>query len=240
MSGTQQVLRPGRGRRSGARGRRRRGGATRSPRSPRPTTSTTLKAARLAHAGDRSPLALANREIGALPPAAKAEAGKRVGQARGRVSAALADRQAELEAERDARVLVEEARRRHAAGRPPPAGARHPLQTLPGADRRHVRRHGLGGRRGARGRGRVVQLRRAELRPRPPGPADAGHLLRRPAGGRAGPAHAHLAGADPDACSSGARRSTSSAPARCSAPTSSTPPTRRSSTRSRGWPSTRA
>ncbi|MDC3377241.1 phenylalanine--tRNA ligase subunit alpha, partial [Candidatus Nanopelagicales bacterium] len=27
-----------------------------------------LKAARLAHAGDRSPLALANREIGALPP----------------------------------------------------------------------------------------------------------------------------------------------------------------------------
>ena len=38
-----------------------------------------LKAARLAHTGDRSPLALANREIGALPPAAKAEAGKRVG-----------------------------------------------------------------------------------------------------------------------------------------------------------------
>ena len=38
-----------------------------------------LKAARLAHQGDRSPLALANREIGALPPTAKAEAGKRVG-----------------------------------------------------------------------------------------------------------------------------------------------------------------
>ena len=41
-----------------------------------------LKQVRLDHAGDRSPLALANREIGALPPAAKAEAGKRVGQAR--------------------------------------------------------------------------------------------------------------------------------------------------------------
>ena len=40
-----------------------------------------LKEARLAHAGDRSPLALANREIGALPPQAKAEAGKRVGEA---------------------------------------------------------------------------------------------------------------------------------------------------------------
>ena len=45
------------------------------------TDLEALKAVRLAHAGDRSPLALANREIGALPPSAKAEAGKRVGQA---------------------------------------------------------------------------------------------------------------------------------------------------------------
>ena len=48
-----------------------------------------LKAVRLAHAGDRSPLALANREIGALPPQAKAEAGKRVGVARADVKKAL-------------------------------------------------------------------------------------------------------------------------------------------------------
>src|SRR3954449_8512599 len=68
-----------------------------------------LKAARLAHAGDRSPLALANREIAALPPAARADAGKRVGQARGQVQQAFTARQAELEAERDARVLVDEA-----------------------------------------------------------------------------------------------------------------------------------
>ncbi len=47
------------------------------------STLADLKDVRLAHAGDRSPLALANREIGALPPAAKAEVGKRVGQARG-------------------------------------------------------------------------------------------------------------------------------------------------------------
>src|SRR6188768_3610249 len=67
-----------------------------------------LKAVRIAHQGERSPLALANREIGALPPSAKAEAGKRVGQARGRVAAALTARQAELEAERDERILVEE------------------------------------------------------------------------------------------------------------------------------------
>ena len=41
-----------------------------------------LKEVRLAHTGDRSPLSLANREIGALPPAAKAEAGKRMGESR--------------------------------------------------------------------------------------------------------------------------------------------------------------
>jgi phenylalanyl-tRNA synthetase alpha chain len=37
-----------------------------------------LKQVRLDHAGDRSPLALANREIGALPPQARKEAGQRV------------------------------------------------------------------------------------------------------------------------------------------------------------------
>ena len=89
-----------------------------------------LKRVRLQHDGDRSPLALANREIGALPPAARADAGKRVGSARARVREALQRRQTELEAERDARVLVEEAvdvtlpvdRHRR--------GARHPLTTL--------------------------------------------------------------------------------------------------------------
>ena len=89
-----------------------------------------LKAVRLAYVGDRSPLALANREIGALPPAAKAEAGKRVGQARRAIVDALAARQLQLEQERDERVLVEESvdvtlpwdRRR--------PGARHPLTTV--------------------------------------------------------------------------------------------------------------
>ena len=89
-----------------------------------------LKAARLQHAGDKSSLSLANREIGALPPAAKAEAGRRVGQARGRVSAALADRQVELEADRAARVLVEEAVDVTLPAERSPQGARHPLQTL--------------------------------------------------------------------------------------------------------------
>jgi len=92
-----------------------------------------LKAARLAHAGDRAPITLANAEIGALPPAARAEAGKRVGAARATVRAALAARQDELEAERDARVLVEEAADVTLPWDRRPAGARHPVTTV--ADR---------------------------------------------------------------------------------------------------------
>ncbi|MFG3118820.1 phenylalanine--tRNA ligase subunit alpha [Streptomyces sp. NPDC048197] len=89
-----------------------------------------LREVKVAHAGDRSPLALANREIGALPPHAKADAGKRVGQARGRVNQALKARQEELEAERDARVLIEEAVDVTLPYDRVPAGARHPLTTF--------------------------------------------------------------------------------------------------------------
>jgi len=89
-----------------------------------------LKGARLAHAGDRSPLALANREIGALPPQARAEAGQRIGAARARVSDALTKRHEELSAERDARVLVEERVDVTVPWDIRPRGGRHPLTTL--------------------------------------------------------------------------------------------------------------
>ena len=89
-----------------------------------------LKAARLAHAGDRSPLALANREIGALPPAAKADAGKRVGQARARVKTALEDREIVLIAERDEQVMRGEAVDVTLPANRRPLGGRHPLITL--------------------------------------------------------------------------------------------------------------
>ena len=68
-----------------------------------------LKQARLAHAGDKSPLALANRAIGAIPPADRKEAGRLLGAARGRVQQALAERAEVIEAAELARVLVEEA-----------------------------------------------------------------------------------------------------------------------------------
>ncbi len=89
-----------------------------------------LKAARLAHQGEKSPLALANREIGALPPSAKAEAGKRVGQARGQVAQALKVRQAELEAERDERILIEETVDLTVRVPRRPLGARHPISLV--------------------------------------------------------------------------------------------------------------
>src|SRR6186997_31076 len=65
-----------------------------------------LKQARLAHAGDRSPLGLANREIGALPPQARKDAGMRVGQARAAVQQALKQRSELLAAEQEDRMLV--------------------------------------------------------------------------------------------------------------------------------------
>src|SRR6516164_8442481 len=92
--------------------------------------AAALKDARLAHAGDRSPLALANAEIGALPPQARAEAGQRVGAARREVRRMLDARQAELEADRDQRVLVEETVDVTLPWDRRPAGARHPVTTV--------------------------------------------------------------------------------------------------------------
>lgn len=82
------------------------------------------------HAGDRSPIGLANREIGALPPQARKEAGMRVGQARGAINKALAERSAILEAEHELRALAEEAVDVTLPWDGEPVGARHPLTTI--------------------------------------------------------------------------------------------------------------
>ena len=88
-----------------------------------------LKQVRIDHIGDRSPLALANREIGALPPQARKEAGQRVGQARGALSKAVAERQAVLEVEHEERMLAEETVDVTLPTDRVPLGARHPLTT---------------------------------------------------------------------------------------------------------------
>ena len=96
-------------------------------------TLDELKAARIAHEGDRAPLSLASAEIGALPPEARAESGRRVGAARSRLREALRERQAQLEADRDRQVLVTEAVDVTLPWDQVPPGARHPVTTL--ADR---------------------------------------------------------------------------------------------------------
>ena len=67
-----------------------------------------LKAARLAHAGDKSPISGASRALGSVPADQKAELGKVIGAARSEIAAALEARTAELEILRDQKVLLEE------------------------------------------------------------------------------------------------------------------------------------
>ncbi|MFC0316597.1 phenylalanine--tRNA ligase subunit alpha [Gordonia phosphorivorans] len=89
-----------------------------------------LAAAKTAHTGDRSPVALARRALGALPKQERSSAGKLVNEVRTAVAAALEARTAVLSAERDAAVLVAESidvtlsapRRR--------SGARHPITVI--------------------------------------------------------------------------------------------------------------
>src|SRR5690348_17052793 len=90
----------------------------------------SLKQVRTDHAGDRSPLGLANREIGALPPQARKDVGMRVGQARGAVNQALAARQEVLEAAAEEQMLLTETVDVTLPWDRRPAGARHPITTL--------------------------------------------------------------------------------------------------------------
>jgi phenylalanyl-tRNA synthetase alpha chain len=97
------------------------------------SAATTLKALtelKPEHLGDRSAVSLARREIGSLQPAAKAEAGKRVNEARSEIQAAYDARLAELEAEEQQRVLREEQVDVTLPWDRRPRGARHPLTTL--------------------------------------------------------------------------------------------------------------
>jgi phenylalanyl-tRNA synthetase alpha chain len=89
-----------------------------------------LKTVRLAHAGDKSPLALANRAIGGLDRSQKAIAGQLIGPARAQVNKAIATREAELAAERNARVLALERVDVTLPFDRLPAGFRHPISAV--------------------------------------------------------------------------------------------------------------
>src|SRR5260370_40172156 len=81
-------------------------------------TLDELKAARIAHEGDRAPLSLASAEIGALPPEARADTGRRGGAARGRLRAAVREPQDQREGDRDRQGAVHAAGETTAHGRP--------------------------------------------------------------------------------------------------------------------------
>ena len=89
-----------------------------------------LAAVKPAHLGDRAPLLLARRELGSLPGPDRAEAGRRVNAAREQVQAAFDARRAELVAERDERVLADEAVDVTLPWDRTPRGARHPVTQI--------------------------------------------------------------------------------------------------------------
>ena len=91
---------------------------------------TMLKRARLAHTGERSPLALANRAIGSLQPQERKQAGQLLGAARGRVQQALVARSEQVEQAELARVLDEEAVDVTLPVQLTPEGAIHPITGL--------------------------------------------------------------------------------------------------------------
>jgi phenylalanyl-tRNA synthetase alpha chain len=90
-------------------------------------TLDELKEARRAHTGDKAPLTLASAEIGALPPEARADAGRRTSTAKARIKDALTARQEQLEKERDESVLVTERVDVTLPFDRTPQGARHPV-----------------------------------------------------------------------------------------------------------------
>lgn len=94
------------------------------------TSTAELKRARLEHAGERSPIALANREIGALPPKDRKEAGARVGRARGAINTALKVRQAAVEQAELEQTLREERVDVTLPVQLTPTGAVHPITAL--------------------------------------------------------------------------------------------------------------
>jgi phenylalanyl-tRNA synthetase alpha chain len=90
----------------------------------------SLKRVWLQVAGDRSPISLANREVGALPPTARRDAGMRVGLARKQVADALAARQVQLEADFAEHVLAAERVDVTLPTQTTVVGARHPLEAI--------------------------------------------------------------------------------------------------------------
>lgn len=92
--------------------------------------TVALKAARSAHAGESSPLAQLNGRLREVPAEQKAELGKLMGQARGRVAQAISAREGELAVAEEQARLEAEALDVTAIPALRAQGARHPLTVL--------------------------------------------------------------------------------------------------------------
>ncbi len=89
-----------------------------------------LKTVRLAHVGDKSPLAKANQALGSLPGNERAEFGKVIGAARAEVNTAYAEREKFLIGERDSKILAAERVDVSLPTKRGSAGGLHPLTIL--------------------------------------------------------------------------------------------------------------
>ncbi|MDR1790354.1 MAG: phenylalanine--tRNA ligase subunit alpha [Propionibacteriaceae bacterium] len=93
-------------------------------------TTAELKAARLAHLGDKAAIILANKSLGSLPKAERKEAGQRIGAARAQLNQALAAREAELAEAELAQALRDERIDVTLPVATSPQGAPHPITAL--------------------------------------------------------------------------------------------------------------
>ncbi|MGH3437392.1 MAG: phenylalanine--tRNA ligase subunit alpha [Sciscionella sp.] len=89
-----------------------------------------LAAVKPVHLGEKSQVLTARREIGALPPAAKADAGKRVNEARAAIQSAYDARRTELQVARDEKVLRQETVDVTLPWDRLKPGARHPIPAI--------------------------------------------------------------------------------------------------------------
>ncbi|MFM7491044.1 MAG: phenylalanine--tRNA ligase subunit alpha [Actinomycetota bacterium] len=89
-----------------------------------------LRELKIAHVGDRSPIARLNQGLGQLPVEERAAMGKVIGTARANINQAYDDREKVLTSERDSKVLLEERVDVTLPTNRNPRGALHPLTIL--------------------------------------------------------------------------------------------------------------
>lgn len=93
-------------------------------------TLDEFKNARLAHLGDKSPIALANRELGKLEAKDRAKRGQEINAVKNEMSAIAQNREEQLIRERDERILIEERVDVTLPARNSQRGGLHPLTIL--------------------------------------------------------------------------------------------------------------